>query len=115
MAGEVRANCKYMPRWPPRRTPAVQGHARSRVPMKAIPGPVPTIGLLHVFNIFMTFARYGQLTVSSAPLAAVILVSRGIALFETVRMVQANRIGNGQAGPAAVAGGDVRKSPHPLP
>ena len=83
--------------------------------MKAIPGPVPTIGLLRVFNIFMTFARYGQLTVSSAPLAAVILVSRGIALFETVRMVPANRIGNGQAGPAAVAGGDVRKSPHPLP
>jgi uncharacterized protein (DUF486 family) len=34
--------------------------------MKAIPGPVPTIGLLRVFNIFMTFARYGQLTVSSA-------------------------------------------------
>ena len=88
--------------------------------MKAIPGPVPTIGLLHVFNIFMTFARYGQLTMSSAPLAAVILVNRGIALFETVLietvlMVPANRIGNGQAGPAAVAGGDVRKSPHPLP
>ena len=88
--------------------------------MKAIPGPGPIMGLLRVFNIFMTFARYGQLTVSSAPLAAVILVNRGIALFETVLietvlMVPANRIGNGQAGPAAVAGGDVRKSPHPLP
>ena len=45
--------------------------------MKAIPGSGPTIGLLRVFNIFMTFARYGQLTVSLAPLAAVILVSRG--------------------------------------
>jgi uncharacterized protein (DUF486 family) len=45
--------------------------------MKAIPGSGPTIGLLRVFNIFMTFARYSQLTVSSAPLAAVILVSRG--------------------------------------
>jgi uncharacterized protein (DUF486 family) len=45
--------------------------------VKAIPGPGPTIGLLHVSNIFMTFARYGQLTVSLAPLAAVILVSRG--------------------------------------
>ena len=93
----------------------MQGHARSRVPVKAIPGPIPTIGLLHVSNIFMTFARYGQLTVSLAPLAAVILVNRGIALFETVLMVPANRIGNGQAGPAAVAGGDVWKSPHPLP
>jgi len=45
--------------------------------VKAIPGPGPTIGLRHVSNIFMTFARYGQWTVSLAPLAAVILVGRG--------------------------------------
>ena len=44
-------------------------------------------------NIFMTFAWYGHLKFRTAPLAAVILVSWGIAFFEYCLMVPANRIG----------------------
>ncbi|MBP6797128.1 MAG: DMT family protein [Luteimonas sp.] len=44
-------------------------------------------------NIFMTFAWYGHLKYRTAPLAAVILVSWGIAFFEYCLMVPANRIG----------------------
>jgi uncharacterized protein len=45
-------------------------------------------------NIFMTFAWYGHLKFKSAPLWAVILVSWGIAFFEYVLMVPANRWGH---------------------
>ena len=45
-------------------------------------------------NIFMTFAWYGHLKYRTAPLAAVILVSWGIAFFEYCLMVPANRIGS---------------------
>lgn len=59
-----------------------------------------TIGLLVVSNIFMTFAWYGNLKLSEMkistdwPLIAIILFSWGIALFEYMFMVPANRIGS---------------------
>ena len=53
-----------------------------------------TIFLLCCSNIFMTFAWYGHLkTLQSKPLYVAILVSWGIAFFEYVLMVPANRIG----------------------
>ena len=48
-------------------------------------------------NLFMTFAWYGHLkNLRSQPLLVAILVSWGIALFEYVLQVPANRIGYGQ-------------------
>ena len=53
-----------------------------------------TIGLLAVSNLFMTFAWYGHLkNLSTAPLGVAILVSWGIAFFEYVLQVPANRLG----------------------
>ncbi len=63
--------------------------------MPALPVPVITIGLLIASNVFMTFAWYGHLKFKTAPLIAVILVSWGIAFFEYVLQVPANRIGHG--------------------
>jgi len=60
-----------------------------------LPVPVLTIGLLIASNIFMTFAWYGHLKYKAAPLIAVILISWGIAFFEYVLQVPANRIGHG--------------------
>jgi uncharacterized protein (DUF486 family) len=60
-----------------------------------LPVPVITIGLLLMSNVFMTFAWYGHLKYKSAPLITVILVSWGIAFFEYVLQVPANRIGHG--------------------
>lgn len=64
-----------------------------------------TLGMLVISNIFMTFAWYGQLKLSEmkvitsqTPLLTVILLSWGVALFEYLFMVPANRygfIGNG--------------------
>jgi uncharacterized protein (DUF486 family) len=55
-----------------------------------------TIGLLFLSNIFMTFAWYGHLkTLNSTPLWIAIMVSWGIAFFEYVLQVPANRIGYG--------------------
>jgi len=55
---------------------------------------VRTIALLCCSNIFMTFAWYGHLkTLQSRPVYVAILVSWGIAFFEYVLMVPANRIG----------------------
>jgi len=45
-------------------------------------------------NVFMTFAWYGHLKYRSAPLLAVILASWGIAFFEYVLQVPANRWGS---------------------
>ena len=50
--------------------------------------------LLMVSNIFMTFAWYGHLKFKSAPLLIVILVSWGLAFFEYIFQVPANRIGS---------------------
>ena len=52
------------------------------------------IVLLTCSNVFMTFAWYGHLNFKSKPLVLVILASWGIAFFEYVRMVPANRWGN---------------------
>ena len=65
-----------------------------------------TIILLVVSNIFMTFAWYGHLklqelkVVDNWPLIGIILLSWGIALFEYMCQVPANRIGFiGNGGP----------------
>ena len=50
--------------------------------------------LLTGSNVFMTFAWYGHLKHKDAPLWVVILTSWGIAFFEYVLMVPANRIGS---------------------
>jgi uncharacterized protein (DUF486 family) len=63
--------------------------------MSALPVPVVTIGLLLLSNVFMTFAWYGHLKFKTAPLITVILVSWGIAFFEYLLQVPANRIGHG--------------------
>lgn len=50
--------------------------------------------LLFFSNLFMTFAWYGHLkTLNSKPLFLVIMISWGIAFFEYVLQVPANRIG----------------------
>ena len=54
-----------------------------------------TAGLLVCSNIFMTFAWYAHLrNLRTKPLIVAILVSWGIALFEYMLQVPANRIGN---------------------
>ena len=63
--------------------------------MPSLPIPVITIGLLLASNIFMTFAWYGHLKFKESALITVILVSWGIAFFEYVLQVPANRIGHG--------------------
>lgn len=50
--------------------------------------------LLLASNIFMTFAWYGHLKYKSSPLALAILASWGIAFFEYMLMVPANRMGS---------------------
>jgi uncharacterized protein len=65
------------------------------MPTLTLPPALVTIGLLLLSNIFMTFAWYGHLKYKSAPLLAVILISWGIAFFEYVLQVPANRIGHG--------------------
>ena len=53
-----------------------------------------TIGLLILSNLFMTYAWYGHLrTLGSKPWYVAALVSWGIALFEYLLQVPANRIG----------------------
>ncbi len=58
-----------------------------------------TIGLLILSNTFMTFAWYGHLKFKELkwfehlPLILIILISWGIALFEYIFQVPANRIG----------------------
>ncbi|WP_430464826.1 DMT family protein [Tabrizicola sp.] len=61
----------------------------------SLPIPVTTIGLLLASNIFMTFAWYGHLKFKTASLVTVIFISWGIAFFEYLLMVPANRIGHG--------------------
>ena len=50
--------------------------------------------LLTCSNVFMTFAWYGHLKFKSKPLMLVILASWGIAFFEYLLQVPANRWGN---------------------
>ena len=62
---------------------------------KNIPVPYLTIGLLVLSNIFMTFAWYGHLRYKGLALPLVIISSWGIAFFEYLLQVPANRIGYG--------------------
>jgi len=55
-----------------------------------------TILLLIASNVFMTFAWYGHLKFKEVALWKVILASWGIAFFEYILMVPANRYGHGQ-------------------
>jgi len=53
-----------------------------------------TVVLLSLSNVFMTFAWYGHLkTLNNRPWVVAALVSWGIALFEYLLQVPANRIG----------------------
>ncbi len=52
-----------------------------------------TILLLVISNVFMTFAWYGHLKDTDTSLWKIILLSWGIAFFEYIFMVPANRIG----------------------
>ena len=52
-----------------------------------------TIILLTISNIFMTIAWYGHLKEKGLPLWKAILISWGIAFFEYLLMVPANRAG----------------------
>lgn len=52
-----------------------------------------TILLLTASNIFMIFSWYGNLKNTTIPLWKAILISWGIALFEYMLMVPANRLG----------------------
>lgn len=59
-----------------------------------IPVAVQTVGLLVLSNVFMTFAWYGHLkNLSAKPWLIAALLSWGIALFEYLLQVPANRIG----------------------
>ncbi len=67
---------------------------------------VYTIGLLILSNTFMTFAWYGHLKLeewskfNKLSIFTIILLSWGIALFEYIFQVPANKIGyNGNGGP----------------
>ena len=56
-----------------------------------------TILLLIASNVFMTFAWYGHLkTLNHKPLIVAVLASWGLAFFEYLIQVPANRIGFGQ-------------------
>ena len=67
--------------------------------LSSIPLPLQAILLLVASNVFMTFAWYGHLkSMAHAPWYTAALVSWGIALFEYLLQVPANRIGFQQAG-----------------
>lgn len=62
-----------------------------------LPVSLQTLLLLLASNVFMTFAWYGHLrNMSTAPWYAAALVSWGIAFFEYLFQVPANRIGHTQ-------------------
>ncbi|MBL0730817.1 DMT family protein [Piscinibacter sp. HJYY11] len=62
--------------------------------MTGISIPLQTVVLLVASNVFMTFAWYGHLkSLSASPWYIAALVSWGIALFEYLLQVPANRIG----------------------
>ena len=62
-----------------------------------IPVVLQTAGLLILSNVFMTFAWYGHLrNLSSKSWLVAALISWGIALFEYLLQVPANRIGFSQ-------------------
>ncbi len=63
-------------------------------PLGRVPAPVWTVLLLLASNVFMTFAWYAHLKdMSSKPWVVAALLSWGIALFEYLLQVPANRLG----------------------
>jgi uncharacterized protein len=65
-------------------------------PFLTLPIAVQTFGLLVLSNVFMTIAWYGHLkNLADRPWYLAALVSWGIALFEYLLQVPANRIGYG--------------------
>ncbi|MEN9775742.1 MAG: hypothetical protein RL322_2812 [Pseudomonadota bacterium] len=65
--------------------------------MSSIPISLQTVLLLTASNVFMTFAWYAHLKdMAARPWWIAALVSWGIALFEYLLQVPANRIGYGQ-------------------
>ena len=61
----------------------------------SLTGPFSFIGLLILSNVFMTFAWYAHLKdLSAKPWWIAVFVSWGIAFFEYVLQVPANRIGH---------------------
>ncbi|PIF68651.1 uncharacterized protein (DUF486 family) [Delftia sp. 60] len=65
--------------------------------LQHIPVGLQTVVLLAMSNVFMTFAWYGHLkNHASSPWYVAALVSWGIALFEYLLQVPANRIGHTQ-------------------
>ena len=67
--------------------------------LQSIPLSLQTVLLLVGSNVFMTFAWYGHLkNLATAPWYFAALASWGIALFEYLLQVPANRIGYQQAG-----------------
>jgi len=80
------------------RARAMYPHSSRSAAMPALPplpAPLVTVLLLTASNVFMTFAWYGHLRFKSAPMLLAILVSWGIAFFEYLLQVPANRIGYG--------------------
>jgi uncharacterized protein (DUF486 family) len=62
--------------------------------MNGVAIPLQTVLLLVASNVFMTFAWYGHLkSLATSPWYIAALVSWGIALFEYLLQVPANRIG----------------------
>ena len=62
--------------------------------LQSIPVGAQTVLLLALSNVFMTFAWYGHLkNLATSPWYVAALVSWGIALFEYLLQVPANRIG----------------------
>jgi uncharacterized protein len=67
--------------------------------LSSLPFSAQTILLLIASNVFMTIAWYGHLkNLATAPWYIAALISWGIALFEYLLQVPANRIGFQQAG-----------------
>jgi uncharacterized protein (DUF486 family) len=65
--------------------------------LQSLPIPLQTVLLLLASNVFMTFAWYGHLkNLATSPWYVAALVSWGIALFEYLLQVPANRIGYSQ-------------------
>ncbi len=62
--------------------------------LQSLPAGVQAAGLLVLSNVFMTFAWYGHLkNLQGSPWYVAALLSWGIALFEYLLQVPANRIG----------------------
>jgi hypothetical protein len=88
--------------------PGTAAHHRT-TPIAAAAMPFATERLLPVLlllcsNVFMTFAWYGHLKYKSAPLPLAIAASWGIALFEYMLMVPANRMGSAYYSPPQLKG-----------